>query len=100
MSDWVAPESADESKPTAAAIPPSPATPESGPRPTGPKEQRSPRRPTNEPPVEVEAGVEDSSPHPTRERRTATYLRDYACRNIRRQNLAEKYAARRHNSSD
>jgi len=85
-SDWIVPDSADESGPAAAAVPPTPAALQFKPRLTRRKEQRSPRQLVSEATVKVKLEVEDSSLRPTRERRTPTYLRDYACRNIRRQN--------------
>jgi len=80
------PERADGSGLAATAVPPSPSVHQSEPHRIRRKEPRSPRRPVNEPEVEAEFEVEDpSQQRPARSRRPPTYLKDYACRVVRRQ---------------
>ena len=109
-SDWVTPEVVPEGGLAASAVPPTPVVRQSESRPARRRRQRIRHRPTDEPDANVDPGVGGSgdsisSRHrlveepdidvepdvggtdqrPARTRRPPTYLRDYACRVIRRQ---------------
>ena len=75
------PERADGDGLTATAAPPSPPVHQPEQLGTRRKEPFSPRRPVSEPEAEVEFEVRDPSyQRPMRNRRTPSYLKDFACR--------------------
>ena len=85
-SDRVVPERDDRSELAATAALPPPSVRQFEPFRTRRREPPSPRRPVEEPEVEVEYEVQDPSyKRPARNRRSLSYLKDYACRVVYRQ---------------
>ena len=109
-SDWLTPETVPEGELAAPAVPPIPVVHQSKSRPNRQRRQRTHRRSTEEPDtnakpgvggsgqrmssrhrlvedpdIDVEPNVGGADQRPSRTRRPPTYLRDYACRIVRRQ---------------
>ena len=83
------PERVDGSGLAVTAVPPSPPARQSEPHRIRQKEQSSPQRPVCEPEAEVEFEVRDPGyQRPIRNRRTPSYLKDFACRVVYRSAVA------------
>jgi len=84
-SDWVTLEVVPEGGLAASAVPPTLVVHQSESRPARQREQPSRHRLIAEPDIDVEPDVGGADRRPSRIRRPPTYLRDYACRVVRRQ---------------